>query len=151
MIMTQGSSPPLAEELASIRMEQHMRAIIFLILFSVLAGCERPPEQSKSPVAVSNFDKRIQCAELAQSGKWEDLPDGPFLDETYYSPALDTCIFVMKQAFPAEKSGEIQNAFFVVDGLSRKQLWRNDPTKGETEDHLEETLNQELSKLQVGK
>ena len=128
-----------------------MRAGILLILFPVLVGCERPSDQSKSPVTVSNFDKRIQCSELAQSGKWEDLPDGPFLDETYYSPSLDTCIFVMKQAFPAEKSGEIQNAFFVVDGLSRKQLWSNDPTKGETEEQLEAALNQELSKLQVGK
>jgi hypothetical protein len=93
----------------------------------------------------------MRCAQLATSGQWENSPDGPYLDRTYYSPTSDTCIFVMKQAFPAEKDGEVQNAFFIVDALTRKQLWSNDPKKGETEEQLEATLDQELSKLQVVK
>jgi hypothetical protein len=126
-----------------------MRACPLLILLPLLAGCHDTTDQNKN--SASTFDKRIQCAQLASSGKWETLPDGPYLDETFYSPASDTCIFVMKQAFPAEKDGEVQNAFFIVDGLSRKLLWSNDPKKGETEEQLEATLNQELTKLQVAK
>jgi hypothetical protein len=126
-----------------------MRAGLLVVLLPLLIGCEHPADQSKA--APSTFDKRIQCAQLSESGKWESLPDGPYLDETYYSPASDTCIFVLKQAFPADKNGDIQNAYFIVDGLTRKQLWSNDPKKGETEEQLDAMLKQELDKLQVGK
>jgi hypothetical protein len=125
-----------------------MRAVPLLILLPLLAGCHDTTDQNKN--SASTFDKRIRCAQLASSDKWENS-DGPYLDQTFYSPASDTCIFVMKQAFPAEKDGEIQNAFFIVDGLSRKLLWSNDPKKGETEEQLDAILNQELTKLQVAK
>lgn len=126
-----------------------MRASLLLVLLPLLAGCRNTTDQNKN--SASTFDKRVQCAELGSSSAWENPPDGPYLDETYYSPASDTCIFVMKQTFPAEKDREIQYAFFVVDGLSRKQLWSNDPTKSETEAQMETALDQELTKLQVVK
>jgi hypothetical protein len=125
-----------------------MRASLSLILLvPFLAGCQAPHDHDRN--ANSTFDKRIHCAQFAQSGKWENDPDGPFLDETYYSPSLDTCIFVLRQTFPAEKDGEIQNLAQVVDGLSRKQLWANDPKAGQTEDQVNAALDQELTKLQV--
>jgi len=127
-----------------------MRPSFLLVLLPILAGCH-DTASNQGKTAPSTFDKRMDCAQLASSGNWENLPDGPYLDETYYSPASDTCIFVLKQAFPADKDGEVQNAFFIVDGLSRKQLWSNDPKKGETEEQLETALNQELVKLQVAK
>jgi hypothetical protein len=126
-----------------------MRASFLLILLPLLAGCRDTANQNRN--SASTFNQRMRCAQLATSGQWENLPDGPYLDKTYYSPASDTCIFVMKQAFPAEKDGDIQNAFFIVDALTRKQLWSNDPKKGETEDQLEAILDQELTKLQVVK
>jgi hypothetical protein len=131
--------------------EYPMRVSPLFLLLPLLAGCHDPAASDQSKTTASTFDRRITCAQLSESGKWENLPDGPFLDETYYSPSLDTCIFVLKQAFPAEKDGEIQNAYFIVDGLTRKQLWSNDPKKGETEEQLDAALNQELAKLQVGK
>jgi hypothetical protein len=126
-----------------------MRGSLLLVLLPLIAGCRDTTDRSKN--SASTFDKRVQCAELGSSRAWEDPPDGPYLDETYYSPANDTCIFVMKQTFPAEKDREIQYAFFIVDGLSRKQLWSNDPTKNETEEQLVTALNQELTKLEVAK
>jgi hypothetical protein len=126
-----------------------MRTPLLLLLLPLLAGCKDNANQNKN--SNSTFNQRMRCAQLATSGQWENSPDGPYLDRTYYSPASDTCILVMKQAFPAEKDGEIQNAFFIVDALTRKQLWSNDPKKGETEEQLEATLDQELTKLQVVK
>jgi hypothetical protein len=125
-----------------------MRARLLLILLPLLAGCKATHQDRNS---TSTFNQRMRCAQLATSGQWENSADGPYLDKTYYSPASDTCIFVMKQAFPAEKDGEVQNAFFIVDALTRKQLWSNDPKKGETDEQLEATLDQELAKLQVVK
>lgn len=126
-----------------------MRAPLLLLLLPLLAGCRNNADQNRN--SNSTFNQRMRCAQLATSGQWENLSDGPFLDKTYYSPASDTCIFVMKQAFPAEKDGEVQNAFFIVDALTRKPLWSNDPKKGETEEQLETILDQELTKLQVVK
>ena len=124
-----------------------MRAGLLLILIPILAGCQRSHDHDKT--ASSSFEKRLRCAQFAQSGKWENDTDGPFLDETYYSPTLDTCVFVMKQSFPADKDGEIQNLAVLVDGLSRKQLWSNDPKAGETEEQIAVKVDQQLTKLQV--
>src|ERR1700753_4019896 len=110
-----------------------MRAGLLLVLLPLLAGCEQHDHDRDKNVS-NTFEKRLHCAQFAQSGKWENDPDGPFLDETYYSPSLDTCVFVMRQTFPADKDGEIQYLVQVVDGLSRKQLWANDPKAGENED-----------------
>jgi len=123
-----------------------MRASVLLVLIPFLAGCQRSHEHDRS---ASTFDHRLRCAQFAESGKWENDTDGPFLDETYYSPSLDTCVFVMKQSFPADKDGEVENLAQVVDGLSRKQLWSNDPKAGETEEQVNAKLNDELTKLQV--
>jgi hypothetical protein len=126
-----------------------MRARLVLILIPFLAGCQNSHDRNHDKNASSTFNNRLRCAQFAQSGKWENDTDGPFLDETYYSPSLDTCVFVMRQSFPADKDGEIQNLVQVVDGLSRKQLWANDPKAGKTEDQTNSDLNQELTKLQV--
>jgi hypothetical protein len=123
-----------------------MRASVLLVLIPFLAGCQRSHEHDRS---TSTFDHRLRCAQFAESGTWENDTDGPFLDETYYSPSLDTCVFVMKQSFPADKDGEVQNLAQVVDGLSRKQLWSNDPKARETEEQVNAKLNDELAKLQV--
>jgi hypothetical protein len=123
-----------------------MRASLLLVLVvPFLAGCQNPHDRS----ANSTFNNRLRCAQFAQSGKWENDPNGPFLDETYYSSSLDTCVFVLRQSFPDEKDGEVQNLAQVVDGLSRKQLWANDPKAGQTEDQVNAALDQELTKLQV--
>ena len=127
-------------------MRAHLSPVL-LILMPLLAGCQSSHENDK--VAVSNFDRKLHCAQFAQAGTWENATDGPFLDETYYSPSLDTCVFVMKQSFPADKDGEIQNLVQVVDGLSRKQIWADDPKSGKTEQQLDSDLDQELTKLQV--
>jgi hypothetical protein len=129
--------------------EIHMRAGLLLTLVPVfvLAGCQRPHDHDKT--ASSSFEKRLRCAQFAQSGKWENDTDGPFLDETYYSPTMDTCVFVMKQSFPADKDGGIQNLAVLVDGLSRKQIWSNDPKAGETEEQVAAKVDQQLTKLQV--
>jgi hypothetical protein len=125
-----------------------MRAgLLLMILIPMLAGCQQSHEHDKN--ANSTFNKRLRCAEFAQSGKWENDADGPFLDQTFYSPTRDTCVFVMKQSFPADKDGGIQNLAVLVDGLSRKQLWSNDPKAGETEDQVSAKVDQELTKLQV--
>jgi hypothetical protein len=119
------------------------------VLAPLLAGCQGHEDHNKN--ASSTFNNRLRCAQFAQSGKWENDTDGPFLAETYYSPSLDTCVFVMRQSFPAEKDGEVQNLAQVVDGLSRKQLWANDPKAGQTEDQVTTAIDQELTKLQVVK
>ena len=125
-----------------------MRASLLLILtIPFLAGCQTTHDHDKN--ADSTFDKRLRCATFAQSGKWENEIEGPFLDETYYSPSLDTCVFVVKQSFPGESNREIQNLVQVVDGLSRKQLWANDPKANQTEEQINAALDQELTKLQV--
>src|ERR1700761_1726708 len=128
-----------------------MRAGLLLVLLPLLAGCQQPNHDNDNAATRSSFEKRIRCAQFAQSGKWENDPDGPFLDQTYYSPSLDTCVFVMKQTFPADKDGEIQYLVQVVDGLSRKQLWANDPKAGGTEDQLDKQVTDQLTKLQVVK
>ncbi len=120
---------------------------ILIVVVPLLTGCDTSHNRDRR--ADSTFDKRIHCAQFAQSGKWENETDGPFLDETYYSPALDTCVFVMKQSFPADKDGGIENLVQVVDGLSRRQLWANDPKSGQTEQQVDSELRQELTKLQV--
>jgi hypothetical protein len=122
-------------------------SLLFVLAFPFLAGCQNSHDHDKD--ASSSFNNRLRCAQFAQSGKWENEAEGPFLDETYYSPSLDTCVFVMRQSFPAEANGEIQNIVEVVDGLSRKQLWGNDPKAGQTEDQINAALDQELTKLQV--
>jgi hypothetical protein len=125
-----------------------MRAGLLLFLVPLLAGCHVTADQ-QSKTSPSTFEKRIRCAELSNSGKWENRPDGPFLDETYYSPLHDTCIFVLRQSYPGDKDGAIQSDVFLVDGLSRKQLWENDPKAAETEEQIDAKLNDELTKLQV--
>jgi hypothetical protein len=127
-----------------------MRAsLLFLFVLPFLAGCTDTSHPTTNATASSHFEKRVRCAELSTTGKWEDQPDGPFLDQTYYSPTLDTCVFVMKEAYPDDKDGAIRNDGFIVDALTRKQLWSNDPKTGETEEQLDAEINQELSKLQV--
>jgi len=125
-----------------------MRAslLFFALVIPSLTGCT-PADHTKADV--STFAKRIECAKLATSDKWDDLISGPYLDSTFYSPSKDTCVFVMKETFPAEKDRNIQHAFFLVDALTRKQIWANDPKAGETEDVLTAKLNQELQKLQI--
>ena len=128
-----------------------MRAALLFFALPFLAGCTGTPHQTTDNSTNTNFDKRVRCAQLSTTGKWDNLPDGPFLDQTYYSPSLDTCVFVMKESYPGEKDGNIQNDVFIVDALTRKQLWSNDPKAGETEDQLDAKLNQELGKLQATK
>jgi hypothetical protein len=124
-----------------------MRASLFLVLMiPFLAGCKT---NGHDRTANSSFNQRLRCAQFAQSGTWENNAQGPFLDETYYSPSLDTCVFVLRQSFPAEENGEIKSLVQVVDGLSRKQLWGNDTKAGQTEDQINAALDQELTKLQV--
>ena len=118
---------------------------ISLSLAFALSGCRHKEEAPKD----KSFGKRVECAELATSGKWENLPNGPFLDNTFYSPSLDTCVFLMKRSHRGEKEGDIHNEVFLIDALSRKQLWANDPEKGETEDQLGARLNDELERLQI--
>jgi hypothetical protein len=120
---------------------------VLLVLVPLLAGCQRSHDHDR--VSSSSFDHRMHCAQFAQSGRWENDLEGPFLDETYYSPSLDTCVFVMRQSFPADKDGEVRNLVQVIDGLSRKQLWANDPNAGKTEEQVNVLLDQELTKLQV--
>jgi hypothetical protein len=120
---------------------------VLLVLVALLAGCQNGHDHDKA--ANSTFGNRMRCAQFAQAGTWENTTDGPFLDQTYYSPSLDTCVFVMKQSFPEDKNGDIQNLVQVVDGLSRKQLWANNPKEGKTEQQLDSDLDQELTKLQV--
>jgi hypothetical protein len=122
---------------------------LFLVLVPLLAGCQNSHDHDRDRNTASSFNNRLRCAQFAQSGKWENDTDGPFLDETYYSPSLDTCIFVMRQSFPADKDGEVQNLVQVVDGLSRKVLWANDPKAGKTEDQTNSDLSGQLTKLQV--
>ncbi len=126
-----------------------MRIRLFpgFLVITLLAGCERSHDRDRN--ANSSFDRRLRCAQFAEAGTWENQTDGPFLDETYYSPTLDTCVFVMKQSFPADKDGGIENLVQVVDGLSRKQIWANDPKARKTEQEVEAELNEELTKLQV--
>ena len=125
-----------------------MRASFLLILIvPFLAGCQNSHEHDRD--ANSTFNNRLHCAQFAQSGKWENETEGPFLDQTYYSPSLDTCVFVMRQSFPAEATVDIQNLVEVIDGLSRKQIWANDPKANQTEDQINAALDQELTKLQV--
>jgi hypothetical protein len=127
-----------------------MRApLVFLIFIPFLAGCHHSHDRDQDRNANSTFNNRLRCAQFAQSGKWENEAEGPFLDKTYYSPSLDTCVFVMRQSFPAEANGEIQNLVEIVDGLSRKQLWANDPKAGQTEDQINAALDQELTKMQA--
>ncbi len=127
-----------------------MRAsLLLLLVVPALAGCNDTSRQNSAATTNSNFDKRVRCAELSTSGKWENQPNGPYLDQTYYSPSLDTCVFVMKDAYPADKDGNIQNDGFIVDALTRKQIWSNDPKAGDTEEQLDAKINQELAKLQV--
>ena len=127
-------------------------SLLLLLAIPFLAGCTDTSRQSTTATASNNnFDKRVRCAELSTMGKWDSLPSGPFLDQTYYSPALDTCIFVMKESYPGEKDGSIQNDAFIVDALTRKQLWSNDPKAGGTEEEIDAKVNQELGKLQVTK
>jgi hypothetical protein len=124
-------------------------SIVFLALIPLLAGCQQSHDRDRDKAANNSFEKRLRCAQFAQSGKWENDADGPFLDQTFYSPSLNTCVFVMKQSFPADKDGGIQNLAVLVDGLSRKQIWSNDPKAGETEDQVSARVEQELTKLQV--
>ena len=120
-----------------------------LVLLPLLSGCQQPRDHDHDRSASDTFERRLHCAQFAQSGTWENETDGPFLDQTLYSPSLDNCIFVMRQSFPADKDGEIQNLVEVVDGLSRKHIWSNDPKNGETEEQLNVKLDQELKSLQV--
>ena len=55
----------------------------------------------------------------------------------------------MKQSFPADKDGEVRNLAQIVDGLSRKQIWANDPKVGQTEEQVNSDVEQQLTKLQV--
>jgi hypothetical protein len=126
-----------------------MRAsLLFVLALPFLAGCQAHDHDSDHN-ANSTFNNRLRCAQFAQSGKWENEAEGPFLDQTFYSPSLDTCVFVMRQSFPAETTGDIQNLVQVVDGLSRKQLWANDPKAGQTEEQVNAALDQELTQLKV--
>ena len=128
-----------------------MRAVLLLLVIPLLAGCNDTAHQTAANAPSTNFEKRVRCAELSSTDKWDSIPNGPYLDQTYYSPSLDTCVFVMKDAYPDDKDGNVRNDYFVVDALTRKQLWSNDPKSTETEDQLDAKLNQELSKLQVSK
>jgi hypothetical protein len=124
-----------------------MRAsLTLLILIPTLAGCRHQESDKKD---ASTFGKRLECARLSTSDRWDDVISGPFLDSTYYSPSLDTCVFVMKATHRGEKDGGIHRDVLLVDALKNKQIWANDPESGETEDQLTAKLNQELQKLQI--
>ncbi|NYF80930.1 hypothetical protein [Granulicella arctica] len=124
-----------------------MRArLALLALVPTLAGCRHADQDKKD---TSTFHHRVECAQIATSGQWDDLLEGPYLDRTYYSPSLDTCVFVMKQSHRGEKDGSIHTAVSLVDALSRKPLWLNDPEAGETDEQINAKLNDELQKLQI--
>ncbi len=129
-----------------------MRAGILsaLLIFPLLAGCSNSGNGHNDSASTS-FSNRLHCAQLAQTGTWETPPEGPFLDQIYYSTSLNTCLFVMRQSFPADKDGEIQNLAQIVDGLSRKQIWANDPKAGKTEEQVTAEVEQQLDKLQIAK
>ena len=103
--------------------------LALLLIAPVLAGC-----QHTEPVKAdtSTFAKRIECAELSASGKWENLPNGPFLDNTCYSPSLDTCVYAMKRSIRAEKEGGLVYEYLLVDALTRKQIWATIPPRMRT-------------------
>ena len=133
-----------------------MRASLLLLLaLPLFTGCNDRAARSsaaasdRNAAADRNFEKRARCAEISAIDKWDSLPSGPYLDQTYYSPSLDTCVFVMKEAYPDEKDHGIRNDGFIVDALTRKQLWSNDPKAGETEEQLDAEIDRELTKLQV--
>ena len=124
-----------------------MRARLTLILLApALAGCQHTEPAKVDPSA---FGKRVECAKLSALGKWETLPNGPFLDNTYYSPSLDPCVFTLKRSIRAERDGSLQHEYILVDALSCKQLWGNDPATGENEDQISTRLDDELKKLQI--
>jgi hypothetical protein len=123
-----------------------MRASLsLLVLVPLLAGCQHADHEKKD---ASTFNRRARCAEIAAMGSWDD-DTPPFLDSTYYSPAKDTCVFVMKSTHRGEKDGGIHNEVLLVDAFTRKQLWKNDPEAGETEDQTTAKLNQQLQTLQI--
>jgi hypothetical protein len=125
-----------------------MRAsLALLVLVPALTGCDHHADREKKDT--STFSKRVACAELSTSGEWDDIIEGPYLDRTYYSPSLDTCVYVMKQSHRGEKDGGIHTAASLVDALTRKPLWTNDPEAGQTEEQLTAKLNEELQKLQI--
>ena len=127
-----------------------MRAGLLLVLaVPFFAGCNDTAHRHAATSSNNYFERRARCAELSAVDKWDSLPSGPYLDQTYYSPSLDTCVFVMKEAYPDDKDGNVRNDYFVVDALTRKQLWSNDPKAGDTEAQLDAKLNEELGKLQV--
>lgn len=125
-----------------------MRASLALLALVpvVLAGCDHADHDKKD---TSTFNKRVACAKISSADQWDDLPDGPFLDSTYYSPSLDTCVFVMKRTHRGEKDAGIHQEIYLVDALSRKKLWANDPEAGETQDQLDAKLKDELQTLQI--
>jgi hypothetical protein len=124
-----------------------MRVRLALLLFiPALSGCTHADHHKAD---TSTFGKRVECAELSASGKWENLPNGPFLDNTYYSPSLDTCVYAMKRSIRADKDGGLMHEYILVDALTRKQLWGNDPAAGEDEDQITTKMNDELKKLQI--
>jgi len=53
-----------------------MRPSFLLVLLPILAGCH-DTASNQGKTAPSTFDKRMDCAQLASSGNWENLPDGP--------------------------------------------------------------------------
>jgi hypothetical protein len=120
-----------------------------LAFIPLLAGCHNNADRNRDRIQAASFNNRFRCAQLAQSGNWENSAEGPFLDQIYYSPSLNTCVFVMKQSFPADKDGEVRNLAQIVDGLSRKQIWANDPKVGQTEEQVNSDVEQQLTKLQV--
>ncbi len=117
-----------------------------LILLPTLAGCRHADHDRKD---TNTFGRRMQCAEFSSSGIWENLPNGPFLDNTYYSPSLDTCVFALKRSVRAERDGGLQHEYLLVDALTRKQLWSNDPAANETEEQVSAKMDEELKKLQI--
>jgi hypothetical protein len=121
-------------------------AFALLILIPALTGCQHHDHEKKD---ISTFNKRMACAKLAQSGQWDDVLSPPFLDHTYYSPSIDTCVFVLKGNHRGEKDGGIHNEALIVDALTRKQLWRNDPEAGETEEQLAPKIDEQLKNLQI--
>ncbi len=117
-----------------------------LMLFPAIIGCRQRSREARD---TGTFGRRVECARIATAGKWEILPNGPFLDNTFYSPSLDTCVFVMKRTHRAEKDGGIHSEVFLIDALTRKQLWANDPEAGESDDQLTAKLNEELKRLEI--
>ena len=116
-------------------------AVLLLALFNTSRALIA---QQPSPSDAEN------CRRIIDKGAFESKTDGSLVSDVGYSNAMQTCIVIREQEFPAAND-RIEVRTEIIDSSSKKTIWADGRTvpPGNHADDRYRALDKELKKLDI--